>query len=103
MPPVSPHASIWHRGPRFHRWERRTLLKQLDGNTVRRTHERHVPIAWRPVDDDTAIHQFPAGRVDISHAIREMAEIAPAGIDFLVPIMGEFHHGRLLARGLLRI
>ena len=51
-----------------------------------------MAVARRPVDDDARRHQLAAQRIDVVHGIGEMAEIAPAGIILLVPILGQFDH-----------
>src|SRR5262249_9761943 len=83
----SPDAGVRHGGPGFALWESFTALQQFDGNIVGRADECHVPIARRPVDRDAGFHEPVAGFVNIFDSEGEMAEIAPSGIYFLVPII----------------
>src|SRR6056297_1441021 len=90
----SPASGILHRGPGLLRGQRLAALQQLDRDAVRRLDEGHEAITRRAVDGDTLIHQLLAGGVDIIDAIGEMAEIAPATIFMLVPVIGEFEQRR---------
>src|SRR5260370_2614700 len=62
--PASPFPGVRHRGPRFLGRLRLALLQQLDRMLVGRAHERHVAVAWRPVDGDPAPLQLLTGRPD---------------------------------------
>src|ERR1700733_5674515 len=63
--PDSPDAGIRHRSPGFRGSFRPSRLQQLDRYPVGRTHERHMSIARRAIDGDTAIHQPLARLIDI--------------------------------------
>src|SRR6185437_9056873 len=84
-----PLAYVWHRQPRLPRGQRFAPLQQLDGDQIRRADEGHVAIARRSVDRDTLLHEVRAGRIDVLDLIRQMAEIAPAGIALRIPVVGE--------------
>src|SRR4249920_62760 len=84
----SPIARIRHRGPGF-LGLKLAVLQQLDGDAVGRADKGHMAVAWRPVDDDTGGHQLGAQRINVADPIGEMAEVPPAAIAFLVPVISE--------------
>jgi hypothetical protein len=90
-----PASGIGHRNPRLLRRQRTVFLQKLDRNLIRRTDESHVSVSRRPVDHDAGIHQVLAGFVYIVDFECQMAEIASAGIDFRIPVEGQFDFGRL--------
>jgi len=53
-----------------------------------------VAIARRAIDRDAVVHELLAERVDILHAVSEVAEIASAVIRAFVPIVRELDHRR---------
>ena len=56
------------------------------------------PSRGRAVDGDTAVRNLLAGGVNIIHLEGDMAEIAPAGVLFRVPVIGQLKHRRRLGR-----
>ena len=55
-----------------------------------------MAVARRAVDRHAGRLELGAGRVDVVDAIGEMTEIAAAGIDLRVPIVGELDQRRLI-------
>src|SRR3546814_11375993 len=82
-----PHSSPTRRSSDLLRRQRLALLQQLDGDAVGRAHEGHVAVARRAVDDDAAVLEALAGRVDVVDQIGEVAEVAPALVVLAVPVV----------------
>src|SRR5690625_3458875 len=89
-----PGARVLHGGPGFARRQRLTALQELDGNTVRRTYERHSSVAGRTIDCHSRVHQALTDLVNIRHTVRKMAEISTAGVLLRIPVIGQLDHGR---------
>ncbi|AIJ55266.1 hypothetical protein C086_01196 [Brucella abortus F6/05-3] len=62
-----------------------------------------MAVARRAIDGDAGAFQLLAGGIDIVHHIGEVAEIAPAGIGFRVPVIGQFQFRRALRPGAICI
>ncbi len=77
-------------------------LQKLDRDAVRRAHEGHVAVPRRPVDGDAGIHQPLAGLVDVVDPVGEVAEVAPALIGVLVPVVGQLDERAPSSRGPFR-
>ena len=69
-------------------------MQEFDRDAVWRAYKRHVTVARRAVDGDAVVHELLAERVNVLHAVGEVAEIAAAAIFVLIPIVGEFDHRR---------
>ncbi len=97
--PKSPLAGVRHRLPRLLGRQRGARLQEFDGLPVRRAHEGHHAVAWRPVDGDARFHQPLAGRIDVVHLEGEVAEIARFAVVLGVPIVSELEERRVAAGG----
>src|SRR3569833_4548194 len=74
-----PAAGVLHARPWLARLEP-AVLEQFDRDPVGRLHERHMSVARRAVDRDPAVHQPLAGLVTVVDPVREVPEVAPAGV-----------------------
>src|SRR5208282_1563007 len=59
----------------------------------------HAAVTRRAVDRHAVGDKRAAGVVDVVHGVCEMSKIAAAGIGLWIPIVGEFHGSRFVARG----
>jgi len=73
---ASPTPHVFHRHPRFARWQRFSRLQQLDRHQIRRAHEGHAAVAGRAVDGDAVRLQALAGGVDVVHSKSQVAKVA---------------------------
>src|SRR6516165_12821474 len=64
-----------------------------------RADEGHAAVTRRAVDRHAVSDKGLAGVVDIVDGVGEMAEITAAGVGLGIPVVGEFHGGRLVAGG----
>src|SRR5690606_26105572 len=78
---------------------RRTLLQQLDRDVVRRAHERHASVAWRPVDRHAHVHQALARRVDVVDLVRDVPEVPSLAVLLGIPVVRQLELRILLALG----
>src|SRR5687768_15447538 len=85
----SPRVDVRHGCPRLLRRLGAAAVEKFNRNSVGRFDEGHAAVARRTVDGDAPLHQLLADGVDIFDLEGEMAEIAPAGVDFGIPIISE--------------
>ena len=71
-------------------------MQELDRDPVRRLDEGHPAVARGSIDGDALLLKLLAIVIDIVDFERQMAEIAPAGIGFRIPVVGQFD-GRIRA------
>src|SRR5689334_10304862 len=94
-----PGTGIGHAGPGLGGRERLAGLQQFDGDAVRRADKGHVTVTRRAVDRHAMGDKSIAGVVNVVYGVCEMPEIAAAGVELGIPVVGEFHGSLLVAGG----
>ena len=74
------------------------FLQQLDGDAVRRAHERHAAVARRPVDDHAVLGETAARRIDVVHLVGKVPERAARTVRLWIPVLGELDLRGLVTR-----